>query len=474
MLLSMDTLAAADSKAENESLGDELKGNKRKVSLAKCGVCGYEESRYRCPGCLKHSCSLSCVKKHKEESGCSGVRDKTAFVALSKMDEMNLLSDYRFLEDTGRMADSASRDTLVRGPPVNFRAKRLTAQARRLNITLRFLPKTFSKSRENSTICLKKENRFLWHLKLLFPQSSSEFTERRVSDDQTLEQILTPYIHPTESEPVRRQKLKMYVHSPFDHIRVFMKVEGRKANSVRYLELDVAKTLKDNLKFQLVIEYPSLHILLKDHCQDYPVTGPEEAVSARGCPTMEGRCRGDSRTKEEGTGASQSPLPGSSPDTEPPKEKRAKMEPKELEDGEIVDTDEEDGVVDKTEEERVGGRGGSGDEEMTADGLHGDCQDNDNPNNVHIPGEAGVCSVSDAGAVDVKMTEETQGEGEGQSMTSADVLTRFPINSHAHPDGNVHISHYNSGVDSHVSNSVDSHVDCPSDDVKAEEGVSDK
>ena len=32
------------------------------------------------------------MKKHKEESGCSGVRDKTAFVALSKMDEMNLLS----------------------------------------------------------------------------------------------------------------------------------------------------------------------------------------------------------------------------------------------------------------------------------------------------------------------------------------------------------------------------------------------
>ena len=36
--------------------------------------------------------SLMCVKKHKEESGCSGFRDKTAFVALSKFDEMNLLN----------------------------------------------------------------------------------------------------------------------------------------------------------------------------------------------------------------------------------------------------------------------------------------------------------------------------------------------------------------------------------------------
>ncbi|KAK6308766.1 hypothetical protein J4Q44_G00202290 [Coregonus suidteri] len=95
-------------------------------------------------------------KKRKEESGCSGFRDKMAFVALSKIDEINLLSDNRFLEDIGRIADSTNRDALVCGPPINLRAKRLTAQARRMNITLRFLPNTFTKSRENSTICLKK------------------------------------------------------------------------------------------------------------------------------------------------------------------------------------------------------------------------------------------------------------------------------------------------------------------------------
>lgn len=36
--------------------------------------------------------SLQCVKKHKEDSGCSGIRDKTAFVPLSQFDEMALLS----------------------------------------------------------------------------------------------------------------------------------------------------------------------------------------------------------------------------------------------------------------------------------------------------------------------------------------------------------------------------------------------
>lgn len=41
--------------------------------------------------------SLLCVKKHKEDSGCSGVRNKTAFVALSHFDEMTLLSGENLL-----------------------------------------------------------------------------------------------------------------------------------------------------------------------------------------------------------------------------------------------------------------------------------------------------------------------------------------------------------------------------------------
>lgn len=84
--------------------------------------------------------SLQCVKKHKEDSGCSGIRNKTAFVPISQFDEMALLSgeslinwrditlrpclylhcmwtsDYRFLEDTGRFADGTTRDGLIRTP----------------------------------------------------------------------------------------------------------------------------------------------------------------------------------------------------------------------------------------------------------------------------------------------------------------------------------------------------------------------
>ncbi|XP_071781749.1 box C/D snoRNA protein 1 [Centroberyx gerrardi] len=350
-----DTMSAVESQVENSSLEDEVKGKKRKMSLSNCGVCGSEEAKYRCPACLNHSCSLLCVKKHKEDSGCSGVRNKTAFVALSQFDEISLLSDYRFLEDTGRFADGATRDTLIRTPHATLKAKRLAASARKMNITLRFLPITFTKSRENSTFFLSKETQFLWHLKLIFPQSSTEFNQRRVPDRQTLEQILTHYIHPTESDPVRRQKLKMYVHAPSDHVKVFMKAEGRKANSVRYHELDIGKSLRDNLSYKTLIEYPVLHVVLRDHWQDYPPKGPAEPTST--CNSFATKRQGADQGKKV-TQVPPSPprscTPGgtsvwsgtqeTSPEIEPPKEKRAKRETgkEELEEGEIIDSSDEE------------------------------------------------------------------------------------------------------------------------------------
>ncbi|XP_030228277.1 box C/D snoRNA protein 1 isoform X1 [Gadus morhua] len=140
--------------------------------------------------------------------------------------------------------------TLIRTPHMTFKAKKLTACARKMNITLKFLPVAFTKSRDNSTMFLTKEKRFLWHLELIFPQSNTRFSERRVSDGQTIQQILTSYVHPSKSDPVKRQKLKMYAQTTFDETKVFMKVEGEQANSLRYHELDLGEKPSGPLELQ--------------------------------------------------------------------------------------------------------------------------------------------------------------------------------------------------------------------------------
>ncbi|MFT7801573.1 box C/D snoRNA protein 1 [Arapaima gigas] len=277
----------------------ETCGTKRKISLESCGACGVEEAKYRCPACLKHSCSLPCVKKHKSELGCTGVRDKTAYVPLSKFDEMNLLSDYRFLEDSGRLADSVSRDFSHLPNQKSHKVRLMKHAASRLNLELMLLPNGFTRRRENSTYFHKGLQQFFWHVKLLFPQSSSEYTERRVPDGRTLKEILTPYIHPTESDPVKRQKLKVYVHATFENLRVFMKVENRKSNSIRYHELSLLETLQDNLRKKTVIEYPVLHIVLKDHGQNY-VLLEQEAASQHHREVEEKEAVAETRAEEAG------------------------------------------------------------------------------------------------------------------------------------------------------------------------------
>lgn len=111
-----------------------------------CQECGKAVAKYCCPRCDRRTCSLDCVKgalllldrgapcccpcpvgitsasvcvvlpgrakhsarshmhttaaaAHKEATGCSGKRDRTAFVGRAAFDERTFLSDYRFLEE---------------------------------------------------------------------------------------------------------------------------------------------------------------------------------------------------------------------------------------------------------------------------------------------------------------------------------------------------------------------------------------
>lgn len=60
--------------------------------LGNCEVCDAEVSKYTCPRCEVKTCSLSCVKIHKFELECSGIRDRTAFKSMKKFSNLDLLS----------------------------------------------------------------------------------------------------------------------------------------------------------------------------------------------------------------------------------------------------------------------------------------------------------------------------------------------------------------------------------------------
>ncbi|KAJ5074915.1 box c/d snoRNA protein [Anaeramoeba ignava] len=63
-----------------------------------CEIC-QEKSKYTCPSCGMHTCSLKCYQEHKAKFNCSGKRSKTDYISLKNFDENNFFSDINFLEE---------------------------------------------------------------------------------------------------------------------------------------------------------------------------------------------------------------------------------------------------------------------------------------------------------------------------------------------------------------------------------------
>lgn len=79
-------------KQQQEEEPLSLNSDLKKQETVLCEECKEKPSKYKCPGCSVRSCSLDCVKAHKQRASCSGKRSQTHFVPLSQFDDNLLLS----------------------------------------------------------------------------------------------------------------------------------------------------------------------------------------------------------------------------------------------------------------------------------------------------------------------------------------------------------------------------------------------
>lgn len=78
-----------------------------------CGICHAEPPKYTCPACATHTCSLPCTQRHKAWSSCTGRRDPTAFIPVSKLKTpAGVDHDYNFLSAIERARERTQRDLL--------------------------------------------------------------------------------------------------------------------------------------------------------------------------------------------------------------------------------------------------------------------------------------------------------------------------------------------------------------------------
>ncbi|KAJ0836831.1 putative Zinc finger, HIT-type [Helianthus annuus] len=238
-----------------------------------CDECKANEFKYKCPGCSVRSCSLPCVKAHKQRTGCTGKRQQlTEFVPLSKFDDNLLLSDYNMLEDVKRIADSAKRRRVSLcgsdyGIPLHL--KNLINGARSRRFKLFFLPTGMSKRQTNKTSFNNRWKVFYWTIEWRFHSTDIKLIDHGVNENSNLCSVIQKHLKPGPTN----HPLKPFYLEPVESLKFYISKYPKNPRSpVR--ELDINAPIRKQLDNLVIIEYPVIHVFLPSHCPDVEVLKP--------------------------------------------------------------------------------------------------------------------------------------------------------------------------------------------------------
>ena len=245
-----------------------------------CEVCNHVEAKYTCPKCEVKTCCLKCVNIHKKELECNGIRDKTKFIPIKDMTNIDFMSDYTFLEQCTRYVSDRKSDKLKhhtrfnKNLPAHMFKLRCAAHERKIN--LKFLLKIFTKHNVNTTFYDWKEKIIHWRIEWIFSHAQNvKFVDERCSEHDSLNKLLTKYLtaptEPTDSSILINKHLEYYQSKDQNELQVLLKAEGVKGCKRRFFAMDMAKTLKDNLAGKTIVEFPIMYVVYKDITSEFNV-----------------------------------------------------------------------------------------------------------------------------------------------------------------------------------------------------------
>ncbi len=258
-----------------------------------CEACGAAPAKYKCPGCLRRTCSAACVRAHKERFECSGKRPRTEYAdTKAALDENTVFRDFCFLEEASRLVGSAER---VPGQKRAKRGKRprYMREAFRFGTRVVSLPEHFSRHKQNTSSYDEQRRCTLWRIDWLFSAADACFPEDSVPETAVLSDLLAEFVKVRSGNALRRHHLAEYVEADRSAaLKVFLRVEGRPSNHPRFAELDLTKTLRENLANRQLIEFPTLYVALPRTYAEFPPLSAEEAAQLAEAQLSSHRGRG--------------------------------------------------------------------------------------------------------------------------------------------------------------------------------------
>lgn len=290
-----------------------------------CAICHVEPPKYKCPSCFSRTCSITCSKRHKELTSCTGVVDPTRYLRRSELlsDVHTLNRDYNFLQRVNRQIHVAMNDLDSKMP----RAKKRGAGMNQPNakrsrndggkgsgviikngVNIHQLPGGMSRAMINRTGWMGKKNKFFgWTVEWVLWESadkmdSSEESKKvshGISESTILAEAASRLISEKKEEPCRY---------------FLLKIPGQ-ANRPKLIELDGLKSLHDNLVDKSVIEFPTIHVVAPNLGIPKRYSLLEESSASEG----------DSDSDDSSSSDDDSSDSSGSEDDEPPEESTSKQ-----------------------------------------------------------------------------------------------------------------------------------------------------
>jgi len=264
------------------------------VGVEVCDIC-QDVAKYRCPRCDSRSCSLDCVKQHKKLSGCDGLRHKTKYVRLKDFTELDLISDYRVLENATSAVDKCRRDKLKKltrqavdgfcAPRLAKSIQKLQTAASRHGTRVKILPPHFVKRKKNTSHFDYKTKVLFWHVDLVFVNLNQTLTFENIPDTTKMWKLLAEVLEPETEDrsrtapapapgcwenPVPQDQLDLYRGVGYGGLSLFLKSESLRQEgeeTLPFYPMEQKRSLRYNLRDRTLVEHPVIYVVFKsDDC----------------------------------------------------------------------------------------------------------------------------------------------------------------------------------------------------------------
>ncbi|KAI3882129.1 hypothetical protein MKW92_022010 [Papaver armeniacum] len=249
---------------KSSTANPKLKEPSSKGSM--CEECKVNPWKYKCPGCSIRSCSLPCVKSHKQRASCTGKRPRDEIIPLSQFDDNLLIADYKFLEEAKRAAESAQRTRKAvfgHSLGVDIKLKQLRAVAWRRNTKLTFLPSGMSKREKNKSEYDQRKASILWTIEWRFHSTDVVIVDSGVDENTKLCSVIEEHL---KLGPWNN-KLRPFCEEPLDRLKFFIRKNAKHPKSP-YRELDIKSSICQQLGNTLIVEYPVIYVFLPSASDD--------------------------------------------------------------------------------------------------------------------------------------------------------------------------------------------------------------